>query len=82
MDNHPVVRLGIRTLLDRNTAAEDVVETGDAEEALSIARDLHLDVVILDSELGAGTSGLETCRDLKSLPDPPKVLVYTAQNSR
>jgi CheY-like chemotaxis protein len=39
-------------------------------------------VVILDSELGAGTSGLETCRDLKSLPDPPKILVYTAQNSR
>jgi DNA-binding NarL/FixJ family response regulator len=34
VDNHPVVRLGIRTLLDKNTAAEDVLETGDAEEAL------------------------------------------------
>lgn len=82
VDNHPVVRLGIRTLLDAAGDGEGVIETGDAQEAVTITQNLRPDVVILDSELGAGKSGLEACRELKSLPDPPKVLVYTAQNSR
>jgi DNA-binding NarL/FixJ family response regulator len=63
---------------------EDVKVVGEAEsakEALWLAEELEPDLVILDLRLGDGSCGIETCREIKSLPEPPRVLVYTAYNA-
>lgn len=59
-----------------------VGETGHAGEALGLAREKSPDLAIVDLQLKGAGSGVELCRELKSLPDPPKILVYTAHNSR
>lgn len=82
VDNHPATRLGMKILLNGAKEVETVGEAGDAEEALRLNEELHPDLVVLDPELGMGPSGLEVCRRLKSSPHPPKILVYTAQNSK
>lgn len=79
-DNHPATRLGVRVLLEDVRGAEVVGEAGDADEVLSTGERLAPDLVILDPEMGPG--GEDVCRDLKSLPRPPRVLIYSARNTR
>lgn len=77
VDDHPVIRLGLRELL----AAEPGIEVRDAvptaEAAIAFAERSRIDVAIVDYQLG-GRSGLWCSRKLKRLPDPPAVLVYSA----
>lgn len=78
VDNHPATLLGMRTLL--SGSVEDIREAGGAEAALRVAGG-NTDLVVLDSDLG-GESGLEVCKEMKALPNPPKVIIYTDHNSR
>ncbi len=78
VDDHPVMRLGIRSLLNTTEDFEIVGEAGDAEEAVRLAARLAPDLVILDLRLGEKGDGLEVCREMKALPKPPRVLVHTA----
>lgn len=77
VDNHPATRLGMREIL----SGHEVSEAPDAASALSIAGEESLDLVVLDPDLGP-ENGLEICREVKTLQDAPKVVVYTARNSR
>lgn len=76
-DGHPTMRLGLRGLL---ASAEMTVvgETGDGDEALRLARERRPDLVVLGLNLTGGTDGIEACRRIKALPQPPRVLVYAA----
>lgn len=78
VDNHPATLLGMRTLL--SGSADDIREAADAEEALRLAGE-NTDLVVLDSDLGE-ESGLEVCKDMKALPNAPKIVIYTARTSR
>jgi two-component system, NarL family, response regulator DevR len=80
VDNHPVTLLGMRTLLSES-GVDDISEAPDAEAALTLAGEERPDLVVLDSDLGE-ENGLEVCREIKTLPDAPKVVVYTARTSR
>lgn len=80
VDNHPATLLGMRTLLSEN-GVDEIREAEDAEEALSIAGEESPDLVVLDPDLG-DENGLEICREMKTLPDAPKVVIYTARTSR
>lgn len=53
-----------------------------AGEALRLAGELNPEMVILDPDLEGESDGWRVCRELKSLENPPKVLIYTACNSR
>ncbi len=77
VDDHPAILAGLRGLL-RTEPDLDVVDALDsAEAALDVAERMALDVAIVDYQL-PGRSGLWLSRQLKRLPEPPAVLVYSA----
>jgi DNA-binding NarL/FixJ family response regulator len=80
VDDHPTVRFGIRHLLASASEVEVVCEAESAAEAVRLAESLRPDLVLLDLRLG-GDSGIEACREIKALPDAPRVLVFTAHTS-
>jgi DNA-binding NarL/FixJ family response regulator len=75
-DDHLVVRLGLRALLDGAADVELVGEASDGAEALRLAADEHPDVLVMDLSMD-GMDGLEATRHLVRRPDPPKVLALT-----
>ena len=69
LDDHEVVRSGLRALLEAEDDLVVVGEAASAEEALSRASLAHPDVAVLDVRLPDG-SGVEVCRELRSrLPE-------------
>lgn len=77
VDDHEVVRVGLRSLLGRRRDLSIVGVAGNAEEALARALETRPDVVVLDVRL-PGPSGVEACREIRSsLPDTA-VLMLTS----
>src|SRR4051794_14083256 len=77
VDDHEVVRAGLRTLLDLEPDLDVVGEAASGETALVQAERLRPDLVLLDVVM-EGLGGVETCRALRSLPRPPRVLMLTS----
>ncbi len=77
VDDHPVVRGGLRIIAEVDTTLEIVGEAANAAEALIAARALRPDVVLLDVRL-PDRSGLEVCQALKTGAVPPRVLFLTS----
>lgn len=76
VDDHAVVREGYRGLLER---AGDIVvrgEAADADQALSLFRELAPDVVVMDIAL-PGRSGIEALRELRRIDPAARVLVFS-----
>ncbi|WP_019813542.1 response regulator [Saccharomonospora saliphila] len=79
VDDHEVVRRGLRDLLDDEQDITVVAEAGGADEALAVALHVEPDVAVVDVRLGDGrTDGVTLCRELRSLASPPRCLVLTA----
>lgn len=76
VDDHPVVRAGLRAVLDSDDSISVVGEAGDADEALAAVAALDPDVLVLDVHLGSGPSGLDVLADLGHRARP-RVLVMT-----
>lgn len=77
VDDHPVVRSGLRAVLNNGEAVQIVGEAATGEEAITLAAHLHPDVVLCDLRLGAGIDGIETTAALRALDPAPAVLVLT-----
>ncbi len=77
VDDHEVVRRGLRDLLDTEHDVQIVAEAGGVDEALVRARATEPDVALVDMRLPDG-DGLDLCRRLRELPSPPHCLVLTA----
>ncbi|HVW40436.1 MAG TPA: response regulator transcription factor [Amycolatopsis sp.] len=77
VDDHEVVRRGLRDLLGDEPDIEVVAEAGSADEALAVAMHVEPDVAVVDVRLGDG-DGVALCRELRSKPNPPQCLVLTA----
>ena len=77
VDDHPIVRSGLRAVLDVADAVQVVGEAATGEEALALAAHLHPDVVLCDLRLGPGIDGLQTTAALRVLDPAPAVLVLT-----
>jgi len=76
-DDHAVVRVGLRALLDIHPQIEVVGEAGTGEEALALVSRSRPDVVLLDLRM-PGVDGLEVCRRLKLDTPSPAVLFLTS----
>jgi len=77
VDDHEVVRLGLKSLLERHPQFEVVGEAGSAREALEQVAATEPDVVILDIRL-PGTSGIEACEQIVDQYPNTKVIMLTS----
>ena len=75
-DDEPLVRSGLRLILDAEPDLEVVGEAGDGAQAVELARTLRPDVVCMDVRM-PGVDGLRATELVLRLPDPPRVLVVT-----
>ena len=76
VDDHTILRIGIRLLLDSQQDMEIVGETGSGFEALQLARELKPRVVLLDITLD-DVNGLDILPELKNIDENIRVLVLT-----
>jgi DNA-binding NarL/FixJ family response regulator len=79
-DDHPLVRFGIRKLLDKTPGIVVVGEVADGVAALQQVIALKPDVVVLDIEM-PGMSGDEVARQIRTLNIPVRILVLSVYHS-
>ncbi|HWL60998.1 MAG TPA: response regulator transcription factor [Microbacteriaceae bacterium] len=77
VDDHPVVRSGLRAVLDADAGVQVIGEAATGEEAVTLATHLRPDVVLCDLRLGAGIDGIQTTAALRALEPAPAVLILT-----
>ena len=77
LDDHELVRTGLRTLLDGESDMEVIGEAGTAEQGLQLIRELEPDVAILDVRLPDG-NGIEVCREIQSTAPSIRCLMLTS----
>jgi DNA-binding NarL/FixJ family response regulator len=79
VDDHPVVRQGLRVLLDVHDGIEVSGEAADGPEALALAGQLNPDVILLDLKL-PGLDGIAVLTELRARGITARVLVLTSGN--
>jgi len=76
-DDHEVVRLGLKTLLDDVPWVQVVAQAGTADEAVRLAEAYLPDVVLMDIRM-PGNSGIDACREITSRLDGVQVIMLTS----
>ena len=79
-DDHPVVREGLRALLDSEPDFEVVGQAGDCDDVATLVGHLHPDVVVLDLMMG-GRSSLHVTRELAEHSPATRVLILSMHDS-
>ena len=77
LDDHEIVRRGLRELFEAHDDLEVVGEASNAEEAMLRVPPTRPDVAVLDVRL-PGTSGIEVCRDLRAIMPELRCLMLTS----
>ena len=80
VDDHPIVREGLRTVLQRRPDCEVIGEASDGAEALEKALSLQPDVMVLDVTMPK-MSGIEVCRMARRSNPAIEVLFVTQHDS-
>jgi len=76
-DDHPVVRAGMRALLEAEDDLHVVDEAASAEEAVRLAETPGIDLVLMDLQFPGALQGVDATRRIRSMPGAPRVLVLT-----
>ena len=76
VDDHEVVRMGIRMALSRDSQVKVCGEAGDGLDALRKVLELSPDVVILDLTM-PGMSGFQTAKQIRRLAPLVKIILYS-----
>jgi two-component system, NarL family, response regulator DevR len=77
VDDHEVVRLGLKALIERNPDMEVVAEAASAAESVTKAVAFKPDVVVMDIRL-SGDSGIDACREITTQLPETKVIMLTS----
>lgn len=80
VDDHDLVRTGIKRLLDDALGIKVIAEAGSGEEALKLARKLKPQVILMDVKM-PGIGGFEATRKLVRIDPDLKVLIVTTCNN-
>lgn len=81
VDDHPVVRAGLRALIEGQDDLVVVGEAGDAAEAERIVAAERPHVTLMDLSLGDGPGGAEATARITALAEPPQVLILTTYDT-
>src|SRR5262245_7467254 len=76
-DDQPIFRLGIKSLLTRESGFAVLAEASDTPRALTLVQDLAPDVLLVDHSL-PGLNGLEVVRRMRLAKSPTRAVVLTA----
>lgn len=82
-DDHALVRRGVRLILDQEPDLTVVAEAGDGAEAVALAREIEVDLVLLDIAMPRMT-GLQAAREIArrtSAGAPPKMLMLSMHDN-
>ena len=82
VDDHDLVRAGIRALLEQDTRFEIVGETGDGQEAIRLAAATTPDVMLMDVHLPGGLGGLDATEAIVKDTPSVKVIILTQYENR
>jgi len=80
VDDHPIVRQGLKTILEGHSEWEIVGEAADGAEAVEKAARLNPDVMVLDVTMPT-MNGLEACRAVRRLMPALEILFVTQHDS-
>ncbi|MBZ2198805.1 response regulator [Occultella gossypii] len=86
-DDHPVVRAGLKAVLETEPDLRVVAQAGTADEAVRAAVDLTsteppgLDVVLMDLQFGREMAGVDATARIAALPRAPRVLILTTYDT-
>src|SRR5690349_1637447 len=75
-DDHPIVRQGLRALLAAEPDCTLVAEASDGISAVQLVKEHRPTVLIVDLMM-PGMNGLEVTREVRSLPNPPQVIILS-----
>ena len=79
VDDHPVVRFGVKQMLSATDSIEVVAELDDAEKLIETIREAEADIVLLDLEL-ENTTGEDALRMVREQAPDTKVIIYTSHD--
>lgn len=79
MDEHPIVRMSIEVLLQKNKNIQVKMKSGDSHEVLDCIRNHPIDLVILDIEM-TGTDGFVLLKRIRNLNKDIKVLFLSSKS--
>ncbi|MET9110561.1 response regulator transcription factor [Streptomyces zhihengii] len=80
-DDHPVVRAGLRAVLETEPGIDVVAEAATAEAAVARAGQGDVDVVLMDLQFGRGMNGAEATALITARPGAPRVVVVTTYDT-
>ena len=79
VDDHPIIRNGLRDTLEASGRFEVVGQAGDGEEALRTVAELKPEVIIMDVIM-PGKDGIDACREIMALLPDTRVMMLTASS--
>lgn len=79
VDDHSIVREGLKHVLEQSGEFEVVGQAADGEEAVRVAAEVYPDVVVMDVRM-PGKDGVEACREIMEAAPETRVLMLTVAN--
>ena len=79
VDDHEIMRDGLREVLERSGGFEVVGQAGDGDAAVRVAQNLKPDVIIMDVMMPL-KNGIEACREITEMLPKTRVLILTASS--
>ncbi len=76
-DDHPIVRAGLRAVIDSEADLDIVGEASTPSAAFELADSLTPDVILMDLQFGTDETGVDATTRIQQLPSAPHVLVLT-----
>jgi len=79
-DDHPLLREGLRRILEFEEGIQVVCEVGDGQGAINVSRTMDFDILLMDLNM-PGVNGLEACRVIRQEKPQIGILVLTVDDS-